>query len=372
MGAALALHVACALCGYRWARQNAAEPDVASVAPTEIELSIDEEQSRDFDRKSATDLDVAPSSVAVVTEARARDPRKAPSMSDSPANGEVAGNATARESSGVEDGYALDPGSAGTDATASPGASVQLGIGAGDWARYVDPMGQPTVDVPERGKGAGAPASSTGGLAEALEAHDQSIGIGPAGAVLTAVHQAGYSEIAPALGVATFSVTILSSGAVDVKLTGVSSNEAAWSKVGDKIAAAIRKKPPHIPSSRSGVRLGIEVVAEERWPNGQATRSDHGPQLALRPPKFQMTEAAREELLDRNPAAVPGPDAPRDKPPLQANVETPGVFVEGQGKVCSYRVGLSLIPISGGCDPANIGQPARRVVSTRVLNQTLF
>jgi hypothetical protein len=217
-----------------------------------------------------------------------------------------------------------------------------------------------------------APASSTGGLAEALEARDQSLGLGPAGAVLTAVHDAGYSEIAPALGTATFSITVLRSGVVDVKLTGASSQAAAWGKLGDSIAAAIRRNPPRIGPTRIGVRLGIEVVAEERWPNGQPTRSDSGPKLAATPPKFQPTDTAKEALLDRNPAAVPDPDAPAGKPPLQANFEAPGVFLQGRGKVCSYKIGISLVPISGGCDPANIGAPPRRVVSTRVISQTML
>jgi hypothetical protein len=57
---------------------------------------------------------------------------------------------------------------------------------------------------------------------------------------------------------------------------------------------------------------------------------------------------------------------------LQANFNAPGVFVEGRGKVCSYRLGLSPILFSGGCDVANIGARARRVVSTRVINQTML
>jgi hypothetical protein len=142
--------------------------------------------------------------------------------------------------------------------------------------------------------------------------------------------------------------------------------------VGESIAAAIRKKPPRIAPTRIGVRLGVEVVAEERWPNGQATRSSSGPKLTVTPPKIQATDTAKEALLDRNPAAVPGPDDAPGKPPLQANYEAPGVFIQGRGKICSYKIGISPIPISGGCDPANIGQSARRVVSTRVVSQTML
>jgi hypothetical protein len=76
--------------------------------------------------------------------------------------------------------------------------------------------------------------------------------------------------------------------------------------------------------------------------------------------------------LEHNPTAVPDPDAPATQPKLQANFNAPGVFVEGRGKVCSYRLGLSPILFSGGCDVANIGARARRVVSTRVINQTML
>jgi hypothetical protein len=115
------------------------------------------------------------------------------------------------------------------------------------------------------------------------------------------------------------------------------------------------------------------VVAEERWPNGQATRLSSGPELVLTPPKFQAVETSKQELLERNPAAIPDPDAQGGKPRLQANVATPGLAVQGRGKVCSYRIGLSFpILVSGACDPTNIGAKARRVVSTRVTSQTMF
>jgi hypothetical protein len=367
LAAAFALHSAVALLGYRVARDMPPSAlDVARIEDTEIEIfdAVGETRER------TEDLEEQPSvALATAPLARARDPRDRPSVTD-PA--EPPPVAPPTQGGGGESGYAVDPSSGAAPATASAGTAIQLGIGAGDWSRWVDPSAPPPREGAERREVRPAPVSSTGGLAEALEARDQALGLGPAGAVLTAVHDVGYSDITPALGAATFSITVLRSGAIDVQLTGASSQMEAWSKVGESIAAAIRKKPPRIAPSRIGVRLGVEVVAEERWPNGQATRSSSGPKLAAVSPKVLATDMAKEALLDRNPAAVPGPDDAPGKPPLQANYEAPGVFIQGRGKICSYKIGLSPIPISGGCDPANIGQSARRVVSTRVVSQTML
>jgi hypothetical protein len=370
-GAALVLHAAAALIGHR-AAGDVTTPtvDIERPVETEIELADSIPESRD-DR--ANDLGSAdpPASPQIATAARSRDHRGGLIADGPPTPRETA--PTAEPS--AEGSYALDPSAGTAPGTDKAGTAIQLGIGEGDWSRWVDPNAPVATSAPRRDgrrELAPAPVSSTGGLAEALEARDQALGLGPAGAVLTAVHDAGYSDIAPALGTAMFSITVLRTGAIDVQLTGASSQTGAWTKVGESIAAAIRRKPPRIAPTRIGVRLGIEVVAEERWPNGQATRHDSGPKIVAAAPKFEGTETAKQQLLERNPAAVPTPDEAPGKPPLQANVDSPGVFVQGRGKVCSYRVGLSLIPISGGCDPANIGQPARRVVSTRVVSQTML
>jgi hypothetical protein len=378
LGAALALHAVTALVGHRMGGAVAtAATDEPAAVKTEIELfdaPADPAAGEDMDlRESVRAALAARSSVA-----HSRDHRGNPPAGISPerARAEPSDEPTTAPSElGTADGsYALDPSAATNTGARHGGAPIDLGIGAGDWSRWVDPRTSRTAaERPGRAPLVAPPVSSTGGLAEALEAHDQKIGLGPAGAVLTAVHDAGYSEIAPAIGTATFSITVLRSGAVDVQLTGATSQAAEWAKLGESIAAAIRRKPPRISETRIGVRLGIEVVAEERWPNGQPTRLDSGPKLAATPPKFQAVETAKQSLLERNPAAVPDPDAPAGKPPpLQANYEAPFVGIQGRGKVCSYKIGLSPIPISGGCDPANIGAKARRVVSTRVTSQTML
>jgi hypothetical protein len=197
--------------------------------------------------------------------------------------------------------------------------------------------------------------------------------LGPAGPVLTAAHEAGHSDVAPAIGTATFSVTVTSAGGVQVDLTGVSSNVEAWRKVADNLAAAIKRKPPRIVGGRNGVHFALELVAEERWPNGRVARSE-GPALALNLPKFRATDESIEDLSKRNPFAVPPPGSPAEQPQLKLNVDLPGVYVRGSGKVCKYQLGITPLGpmLSGGCDPSNIGARAQRVVSAKVTEQSML
>jgi hypothetical protein len=370
LGVAAAIHLACGLFGYRLTKGEREMAERAVPPETEIDV-VEVGDVGDVAAPSGVphESEESPSSAALATNSlgRVRDRRGPPSVDGPPT---ASGEPEAAPSANQGGDYALDPSALAAPGTTA-GPAISLGIGAGDWSRFVDPTAAPTHG-PRRPSELPAPVSSTGGLAEALEARDQKLGLGPAGAVLSAVHDVGYSDIAPSIGVATFSITVLRSGAIDVQLTGSNGHAAEWAKVGEGIAAAIRRKPPRIASSRIGVRIGVEVVAEERWPNGNATRLDTGPHVTAQGPVFQGVDVAQQELLDRNPAAVPEPDAPIDKPKLQANFKAPGVFVEGRGKVCRYKVGLSPIPISGGCDWENVGQRARRVVSTRVINQTML
>jgi hypothetical protein len=270
-------------------------------------------------------------------------------------------------------GYALDPTAPRSPTGTSEGPPIDLGIGSGDWSRYVDPTARVEAPRPPRPGSTAPPASSTGGLAEALEAHDREVGLGPDGPVLTAAHEAGHSDVAPAIGTATFSITVTSAGGVQVDLTGVSSNVGAWRKVADKLAAAIKRKPPRIVGGRNGVRFALELVAEERWPNGQVARSE-GPALALALPTLRSTDQSIEDLSKRNPFAVPPPGSPAEQPQLKLNVDLPGLYLKGRGKVCSYQVGISPFGpgLSGGCDPSNIGARAQRVVSAKITDQSML
>jgi hypothetical protein len=191
--------------------------------------------------------------------------------------------------------------------------------------------------------------------------------------VRSAALDAAHTDVAPALGRAIFAVTVLSTGMVQVRLEVSSSEAEAWQKVGASIEAALQRKPPSISSARQGVRMTVEVLAEERWPNGAPARWQ-GPTLVAIPPKFRAVDEAKEALARRNPLAVEPSTAPFNGLPVQLQVELPGVFLQGHGKVCSYLVGVTPfgLGLSGACDPSNIGTKPIRVVATRVLSETML
>jgi hypothetical protein len=257
-------------------------------------------------------------------------------------------------------------------APASSERHIDLGIGEGDWSRWVRP-----ADVieapPAKPEGpSGAPVSRTGGLAEALEAHDREVGIGPAGAVLSAARDAAHSDVAPQLGRATFAITLASTGFVEVELTGADASTDAWRAVGAAMQASLARKPPAIPASRKRVQWKLEIVAEEHWPNGAKVR-DEKTGVVVVPPKFQAVDEAKEDLARRNPLAVDPVPAPGiDRPALRLQASPPGVFVEHHGKVCNYAFGVTPFGLGllGGCDPSNIGAKPVRVVATRILSET--
>jgi hypothetical protein len=261
-----------------------------------------------------------------------------------------------------------------------PNHPIDLGIGPDawrTWARAQPPASEATDDEP-RGLGSKRPLvraptpSKTGGLQEGLEASDRKRGLGPSGRVITALFQATHSDVAPELGVAHFSVTVLRSGEVEVSLNSANKESEKWRAVAERAALALRKAPPRIPPSRAGVRLTLDVTAEETFPNGAKPTELHGPQLEVDPLKFQSTEEAQAELEANNPVTATSRVPPSTQLPPIKNV--PGVFLSGRGKVCSYRVGVSLLgpALQGGCDLSNVGTKAQRMVRVAVQEQSFF
>jgi len=361
MGGAMAVHLVVAGAGYLVARAPEGLATTEAPVASEMDVELDTSFVAATVRESVEPEEIAgflPSHRSSDGAGEAEVSRVSPDANEPP-------------NTGPEGGYALDPTAPALEA--GQGQRVELGIGPGDWSKWVDPSRPLEAPASPRVEHRAAPASTTGGVAEALEAHDQQIGLGPAGPVLSAAHQAGHSEAAPAIGTANFTVTVLRTGMVQVDLVSASSNVAAWHKVAESLADAVKRRPPRIDGGRNGVRLGIELKAEERWPNGSVARSE-GPSLAVTGVKIQATEKAIEDLSKRNPVAVAPPGAPSEQPPLQLNVEPPGVWLKGRGRVCGYQVGLSMLGpmLTGGCDPSNIGAPPQRIVSVKITEQTML
>jgi hypothetical protein len=258
----------------------------------------------------------------------------------------------------------------------APDRAIDLGLGPDGWRKWAL-LGQGDAPPPSKRKRSkvqpfrAPPASTTGGLLEGLEAQDRKLGLGPSGPVIGALYRAAHSPVAPQTGVARFEVTVLKSGSVQVSLVGASGDAVAWSSVGTLAAEAIRKAPPRIPEPRTGTRVVIAITAEEAFPNGTKRTELSAPHLEAVAPALRSTADAQDKLKELNP--VTG-DTGAPVTGQTAIVEVPGVFLAGRGKVCSYRLGITPFGpmLAGGCDLANAGSKAQRMVRTQIEEQAMF
>jgi hypothetical protein len=262
------------------------------------------------------------------------------------------------------------------EALRAPRPRIDLGIQGEAWTRWVNSSdrsrtedsvgagrGRPLFELPE--------ASSTGGLQEGLEKRDRILGLSPSGRVVTAFHEAAHDAVAPRVGRARFHVTVLRTGGVEISLGDSTDDVEGGRGFADRAARALRRKMPRIAAARKGMRVTIEVIAEESFPNGVKPGDLHGPRVDVKPPEFKSVDTVKKELEREN--------QPVDKgaPPqfeLPVRFEPPGVYLTGKGKVCSYAVGITPFGLgaSGGCDPANAGAKPQRLVRARVQEEAMF
>ncbi|HTQ07157.1 MAG TPA: hypothetical protein VMI54_25045 [Polyangiaceae bacterium] len=257
------------------------------------------------------------------------------------------------------------------------GRPVDLGLGADAWTRWLPPSGQAVAEAPlprspREPLVQAPPASTTGGLQEGLEAMDRGRSVGPSGRVVSALEQAAHGEGATAFGVASFAVTVLRTGGVEVRLESASTGDAEWKRVAARAAEDLAKNAPRIPPPREGARFVVDLVADMRLPDGRRQQDLYGPRLEATPPRLRSWGNGKKDLLERNPTAASGvsPAGPDEA----ANVELPGVYVAQNGKVCSYKFGLSALGplLQGGCELSNVGTKPQRVVHAHVRNEELF
>jgi len=358
---ALALHGASLLALWLWAHQRRALTLVPPAAPqaSESELAVELQAA---EPRAAPVADRESSALTSLSQAsRAPNPNRA-------------GRALATELAPPSDPASAEPPSAAHTAETAPPRVVDLGLGPDAWRGWLPQTaasGPRAVALGPRERGHARRASSTGGLQEGLEARDRALGLGTSGPVVSALYRASHDPIAPETGTAHFRVTVLKSGEVEVSLNDASDHLPAWRAVAGKAEAALRKSPPRIPEPRAGARMLIEITAEEAFPNGVKQKETHGPRLEVQGPRFRATSDAQANLKDLNPLAGQSGE------PLamtKANVDLPGVFVAGTGKVCGYRLGLTPLGplLQGGCDLANLGAKPQRMVHTHVSEETLF
>jgi hypothetical protein len=303
-----------------------------------------------------------------------------PSFSDSIANGE--GNARVVDSANGAIGHESE-------------RPIDLGIAPGSWAKWGS-FAASSAPFPDRGGlRPPAPVSSTGGLAEALEAYDHRVGLGPAGVVLSHVREAALSDVAPRVGSVQFGITVMRSGVIDIAVAPINGEVAAWTPVGERIAQSLRRKPPRIAAHRNGVHIVIELVAKETWANGRTAQAE-GPRPVLDLPVLRDSDEARADLEKNNRAALPPPGAPAEKRSHALMVDVPGVFVRGSGRLGEVAIGGAPLVelghgdaprmldaqgnlnttggliVKGKFDEANLASNVTRAIATRVISETSF
>jgi hypothetical protein len=269
----------------------------------------------------------------------------------------------------------------------APSKPIDLGIGPDGWQRWAKapkPGEAPRAESPAVRANRfqvfrAPPVSTSGGLQEGLEERDRALGLGPSGRVLSALHRAAHATVAPEVGTARFDVTVLRTGAVEVTLGAASGEVEKWRKVAAHVADDLRAAPPKIAPPREGVRLVVELVAEETMPNGTKVKSLKRRHVEVTPPKLESAERSMEKLDADNPTMK---DPSADIAPTK--LDLPGVYLAERGKVCSNRVGVGpmghgpRLPVTlgpvvqGACDPSHLGATPQRMVRARVLDQTLF
>jgi hypothetical protein len=218
-------------------------------------------------------------------------------------------------------------------------ARVDLGI---------DPVKRPLRGAGARereGTSTPAGASSTGGLAEALAAHDVALGLGRGGAVNTIVHEA--VQASSVMGKAIFVVTFDGAGGVSVHVSSASADEREWARLNESIRASVlaKKDTMRLPTPRS-LRVAVEVEAKEQYPNGVKPK-DLGTRFVAEGPKVTSTKDHVE-------------------------IQLPALGFAHAGKVCG--IGVLVIPpvIQGGCDPSNIGAVAQRIVTAHIVSESVL
>ena len=239
----------------------------------------------------------------------------------------------------MDDAWSFNPSTAAE--LTSPGAIARAVRRGGDGA----PGGEGGSEIEPTG------VSKTGGLVEGLDARDVALGLGRGGgAVVSALELAARNDPSFVEGTATFDVGIDTSGHVSVALLNASNAAGAWTHVGEAIRGSLDPKVIRIPPGARAWHVVATVEAKVQYPNG-ADPKTMGTRFIAKPPR----------IIENKHRATIG------DPPII--IEGPVLALEHTGKVCGIRLELGTTPISGYCDPTNIGMNALRVVRGHVVSE---
>jgi hypothetical protein len=137
-------------------------------------------------------------------------------------------------------------------------------------AMTIDPRAAVTADLvaapgPRRAAEGEPPASTTGGVAEGLAAHDVAIGLGRGGAILQAAEDAA-REDGPTTGTATLEVIVGADGKVSVDVVKTTGEADRWARVAATLSRSADASSMRIPDGARGWRVVVQLDAIEKFP----------------------------------------------------------------------------------------------------------
>jgi hypothetical protein len=109
-------------------------------------------------------------------------------------------------------------------------------------------------------------------MREMLTARDVSIGLGRAGPLVSAAHEAASSSSAPEVGTTILEVDIDSQG----RVVTARAEDRAWNGVASALVQRMARKPVRVTHGSRGLRARLRVVAEKAPPSGARGSSGVG------------------------------------------------------------------------------------------------
>lgn len=153
--------------------------------------------------------------------------------------------------------------------------AVDLGVGshwrsvAGTGAGVAAADDEPSVKTSDSRETARAIERS---IRESLTARDVELGLGRAGPLVSAAHDAASSPEAPEIGTTILEVESDAAGNV----VAIRSDDRAWSQVAAAVVRRMAGKPLRVRTGARGVRARVRIVAERALPAGGHTSASPG------------------------------------------------------------------------------------------------
>jgi hypothetical protein len=190
-------------------------------------------------------------------------------------------------------------------------------------------------------------------LSAGLAQRDFERGLGPHGAVVSALQTATFSGRTPERGSALFAARI-ERDRIFVRVLEATEDTRAWTEAAERAMRALRGKRSRLPAGARAVEITIRVTSNIELPSG----ADPGLELRALGIPLKKGEGKRSSRLEL----------------LSPRVELGTVTIPDPGggdpiELPSLEVGLSVLGLFG--DPADLGATPRRIVHTRVEQQSV-